>query len=197
MCGRSSSAEERWLSSLPNADNIPDQLPFTDYRNSFTELSQRAVVSAALYYGETVRCNFCFLGSCPLSLHQFRLLLVLLFAFNLLQNSYIFYTYTHRIHFVSRFPSWDEFESRHHAYLHNQEDPSSLGSLHKQLEPFLFRRVKKDVEKSLPAKVNLANSYVCTSINSFFISCCFRWNKYWEWKCLLYRNNTTGIIMMM
>lgn len=91
MCGRSSSAEERWLSSLPNADNIPDQLPFTDYRNSFTELSQRAVVSAALYYGETVRCNFCFLGSCPLFLHQFSLLLVLLFAFNLLQNSYILY----------------------------------------------------------------------------------------------------------
>ncbi len=42
----------------------------------------------------------------------------------------------------------------HQAYLHGQEDPSSLGTLHKQLEPFLFRRVKKDVEKSLPAKVS-------------------------------------------
>ena len=63
--------------------------------------------------------------------------------------------------FLSRFPSWDEFESTHQAYLHGQEDPSSLGTLHKQLEPFLFRRVKKDVEKSLPAKVSCQEHFVC------------------------------------
>ena len=28
-----------------------------------------------------------------------------------------------------------------------------MSSLHQQLQPFLLRRVKKDVEKSLPAKV--------------------------------------------
>ena len=32
-------------------------------------------------------------------------------------------------------------------------DKTGFSSLHKQLEPYLIRRVKKDVEKSLPAKV--------------------------------------------
>ena len=34
-------------------------------------------------------------------------------------------------------------------------DKTGFSSLHKQLEAFLLRRVKKDVEKSLPAKVLL------------------------------------------
>lgn len=57
------------------------------------------------------------------------------------------------LHFImeKRFPSWEEFEAEHKAY--GEGDASSLSSLHQQLQPFLLRRVKKDVEKSLPAKV--------------------------------------------
>ncbi|XP_065165028.1 chromodomain-helicase-DNA-binding protein 1 isoform X1 [Atheta coriaria] len=54
------------------------------------------------------------------------------------------------LHFImpEKFASWAEFEQQH-------EDASTkgYGKLHKQLEPFILRRVKKDVEKSLPAKV--------------------------------------------
>lgn len=54
------------------------------------------------------------------------------------------------LHFImpGRFSSWDDFEEEH-------KDTADRGypKLHKQLEPFLLRRVKKDVEKSLPAKV--------------------------------------------
>lgn len=47
-----------------------------------------------------------------------------------------------------RFESWEDFEKDH-------ENAANKGyaKLHKQLEPFILRRVKKDVEKSLPAKV--------------------------------------------
>ena len=45
--------------------------------------------------------------------------------------------------------------------------------LHRELEPFLLRRVKKDVEKSLPAKVGvelqfyqLCHSYLLTYASS-------------------------------
>lgn len=41
-----------------------------------------------------------------------------------------------------------EFEERHSG-----ERETGYTSLHKILQPFLLRRVKKDVEKSLPAKV--------------------------------------------
>ena len=34
-----------------------------------------------------------------------------------------------------------------------EEKDKGFSTLHKELEPFLLRRVKKDVEKSLPAKV--------------------------------------------
>jgi chromodomain-helicase-DNA-binding protein 1 len=49
-----------------------------------------------------------------------------------------------------RFSSWEEFEKEH-------ENAAQKGysKLHRQLEPFIIRRVKKDVEKSLPAKVDL------------------------------------------
>jgi chromodomain-helicase-DNA-binding protein 1 len=49
-----------------------------------------------------------------------------------------------------RFASWEEFEKEH-------ENAAQKGysKLHRQLEPFIIRRVKKDVEKSLPAKVDL------------------------------------------
>ncbi|CAG0882725.1 unnamed protein product [Darwinula stevensoni] len=56
------------------------------------------------------------------------------------------------LHFImpERFDNWKEFESEHAA-----EKAAEKGylRLHKLLEPFILRRVKKDVEKSLPAKV--------------------------------------------
>ncbi|KAJ3639673.1 hypothetical protein Zmor_003017 [Zophobas morio] len=54
------------------------------------------------------------------------------------------------LHFImpQKFQTWEDFEKDH-------EHASTKGysRLHKQLEPFILRRVKKDVEKSLPAKV--------------------------------------------
>ena len=50
------------------------------------------------------------------------------------------------------FPEWEEFEEAHRAY--GEGDAHSLSSLHQELQPFLLRRMKKDVEKSLPAKVS-------------------------------------------
>uniref|UniRef100_A0A3P8UY20 Chromodomain helicase DNA binding protein 2 n=1 Tax=Cynoglossus semilaevis TaxID=244447 RepID=A0A3P8UY20_CYNSE len=54
------------------------------------------------------------------------------------------------LHFLmpDRFDSWEDFEDEHGKGREN-----GYQSLHKVLEPFLLRRVKKDVEKSLPAKV--------------------------------------------
>ena len=51
-----------------------------------------------------------------------------------------------------RFDKWLDFESKH-----SMADKTGFSSLHKQLEPYLLRRVKKDVEKSLPAKVKRQN----------------------------------------
>uniref|UniRef100_A0A3Q2WGN9 Chromodomain helicase DNA binding protein 1 n=1 Tax=Haplochromis burtoni TaxID=8153 RepID=A0A3Q2WGN9_HAPBU len=54
------------------------------------------------------------------------------------------------LHFImpEKFHSWELFEDEH-----GKGRDSGYTSLHKELEPFLLRRVKKDVEKSLPAKV--------------------------------------------
>ncbi|XP_037340666.2 chromodomain-helicase-DNA-binding protein 1 [Pungitius pungitius] len=54
------------------------------------------------------------------------------------------------LHFImpEKFHSWELFEEAH-----GKGRDSGYTSLHKELEPFLLRRVKKDVEKSLPAKV--------------------------------------------
>ncbi|XP_051972225.1 chromodomain-helicase-DNA-binding protein 1 isoform X2 [Xyrauchen texanus] len=54
------------------------------------------------------------------------------------------------LHFImpEKFHSWELFEEDH-----GKGRDSGYTSLHKELEPFLLRRVKKDVEKSLPAKV--------------------------------------------
>ncbi|BFY98699.1 hypothetical protein BsWGS_01740 [Bradybaena similaris] len=53
------------------------------------------------------------------------------------------------LHFImpDKFDSWPEFEDKH-----KNEEGKGFLSLHKQLEPYLLRRVKKDVEKSLPSK---------------------------------------------
>ncbi|CAG5091357.1 Oidioi.mRNA.OKI2018_I69.PAR.g12999.t1.cds [Oikopleura dioica] len=43
---------------------------------------------------------------------------------------------------------WAEFEAKH-----EEDQARGFTGLHKELQPFLFRRVKKDVEKSLPGKI--------------------------------------------
>jgi chromodomain-helicase-DNA-binding protein 1 len=48
-----------------------------------------------------------------------------------------------------KFDDWEHFEEEHKDY----QDREGISILHKKLEPYLLRRVKKDVEKSLPAKV--------------------------------------------
>ncbi|XP_078049709.1 chromodomain-helicase-DNA-binding protein 1 isoform X3 [Augochlora pura] len=54
------------------------------------------------------------------------------------------------LHFImpTKFNNWEEFEKEH-----DNAAQKGYSKLHKQLEPFILRRVKKDVEKSLPAKV--------------------------------------------
>ncbi|KAF6775774.1 hypothetical protein AHF37_03202 [Paragonimus kellicotti] len=62
------------------------------------------------------------------------------------------------LHFImpEKFPDWDEFER---SYSVTADDPAdrvdgeAFQSLHKVLRPFLLRRVKKDVESSLPEKI--------------------------------------------
>lgn len=53
------------------------------------------------------------------------------------------------LHFImpQKFDDWPDFEEKY-----SQQDKTGFSGLHKQLEPYLLRRVKKDVEKSLPAK---------------------------------------------
>ncbi len=46
-----------------------------------------------------------------------------------------------------RYRVWEDFERRF-----SLTDKSGFESLHKELTPFILRRIKKDVEKSLPAK---------------------------------------------
>lgn len=54
------------------------------------------------------------------------------------------------LHFImpGKFTTWDEFEK-----VHGNAMEKGYAKLHKELEPYILRRVKKDVEKSLPAKV--------------------------------------------
>jgi len=47
-----------------------------------------------------------------------------------------------------KFDNWEAFEEQH-----DQAANKGYTRLHRQLEPYILRRVKKDVEKSLPAKV--------------------------------------------
>ncbi|KAA0197435.1 Chromodomain-helicase-DNA-binding protein 1 [Fasciolopsis buskii] len=62
------------------------------------------------------------------------------------------------LHFImpDRFPDWEDFEQ---TYSVSADDPAcrvdvdAFHGLHKVLRPFLLRRVKKDVESSLPEKI--------------------------------------------
>ncbi|KAB0801325.1 hypothetical protein PPYR_05679 [Photinus pyralis] len=65
------------------------------------------------------------------------------------------------LHFImpNKFQTWEEFEKEH-----DNAAQKGYGKLHRQLEPFILRRVKKDVEKSLPAKVEQILRVEMTSI---------------------------------
>lgn len=63
---------------------------------------------------------------------------------------------------LCRFYSWDDFEQMHAT---QEEKEIGFSTLHKELEPFLLRRVKKDVEKSLPAKVEIDFFTKCNLMN--------------------------------
>ncbi|CAF4765294.1 unnamed protein product, partial [Rotaria sp. Silwood1] len=61
------------------------------------------------------------------------------------------------LHFImpNYFDDWNNFDAKYSSLL-TTNDTSLVkrsSELHKELEPFLLRRVKRDVEKSLPAKV--------------------------------------------
>lgn len=51
------------------------------------------------------------------------------------------------------FKSWEEFEERYGKLGDNDLANDTLRKLHEDIKPYLLRRIKKDVEKSLPKKV--------------------------------------------
>lgn len=65
------------------------------------------------------------------------------------------------LHFImpAKFTNWEDFE-----VMHENAAEKGYAKLHKQLEPYILRRVKKDVEKSLPAKVEQILRVEMTSI---------------------------------
>ncbi|XP_037927772.1 chromodomain-helicase-DNA-binding protein 1 isoform X2 [Teleopsis dalmanni] len=65
------------------------------------------------------------------------------------------------LHFImpDKFVTWEDFEVEHG----NAAD-KGYTKLHQQLEPYILRRVKKDVEKSLPAKVEQILRVEMTSV---------------------------------
>ncbi|XP_055954070.1 chromodomain-helicase-DNA-binding protein 1-like isoform X2 [Argiope bruennichi] len=69
------------------------------------------------------------------------------------------------LHFImpQKFSSWAEFEDEH-----KETADKGYPKLHKQLVPFLLRRVKKDVEKSLPAKVERILRVEMTAVQKQF-----------------------------
>jgi chromodomain-helicase-DNA-binding protein 1 len=69
------------------------------------------------------------------------------------------------LHFImpNKFVRWEDFEAEH-----ADADSKGYAKLHKELEPYLLRRVKKDVEKSLPAKVEQILRVEMTSIQKTF-----------------------------
>jgi chromodomain-helicase-DNA-binding protein 1 len=65
------------------------------------------------------------------------------------------------LHFImpQKFCTWEDFER-----VHGNAMEKGYAKLHKELEPYILRRVKKDVEKSLPAKVEQILRVEMTSI---------------------------------
>ncbi|XP_050053318.1 chromodomain-helicase-DNA-binding protein 1-like isoform X3 [Aphis gossypii] len=72
------------------------------------------------------------------------------------------------LHFImpAKFDNWEEFE-----HMHDNAASKGYTKLHRQLEPYILRRVKKDVEKSLPAKVEQILSVEMTPVQ----------RKYYKW----------------
>ncbi|KAK7484546.1 hypothetical protein BaRGS_00024178 [Batillaria attramentaria] len=93
------------------------------------------------------------------------------------------------LHFImpNKFDSWSEFEERH-----SRQDRESFTNLHKQLEPYLLRRVKKDVEKSLPSKVEQILRVEMTSIQKQY----YKWILTKNYKALSkgQRGNVTSFV---
>lgn len=73
------------------------------------------------------------------------------------------------LHFImpNKFDTWESFERLYG----NTSSDKSYTKLHKELEPYILRRVKKDVEKSLPAKVEQILRVEMTSIQRQY----YRW----------------------
>lgn len=69
------------------------------------------------------------------------------------------------LHFImpQKFTTWEEFEK-----VHGNAMEKGYQKLHKELEPYILRRVKKDVEKSLPAKVEQILRVEMTSIQKTY-----------------------------
>lgn len=96
------------------------------------------------------------------------------------------------LHFImpTKFPSWPEFE-------HEHRDAANKGysKLHKQLEPYLLRRVKKDVEKSLPSKTEQLLRVEMTSIQKQY----YKWILTKNYKALSkgLRGSLSGFVNIM
>lgn len=71
---------------------------------------------------------------------------------------------------LPRFEFWEDFEEDHGKGREN-----GYQSLHKVLEPFLLRRVKKDVEKSLPAKVEQILRVEMSALQKQYYKCVTGW----------------------
>lgn len=69
------------------------------------------------------------------------------------------------LHFImpERFNSWETFEEEH-----NDSYNKGFSKLHGQIQQYLLRRVKKDVEKSLPAKVEQILRVEMTSVQKTY-----------------------------
>ncbi|CAG0913926.1 unnamed protein product [Notodromas monacha] len=86
------------------------------------------------------------------SLHVFRTHLRVLVTGTPLQNS--LKELWALLHFImpDTFPDWESFDEEHGATAAANKT-AGYKKLHKQLQPYILRRVKKDVERLLPAKV--------------------------------------------
>ncbi|KAM9841440.1 chromodomain-helicase-DNA-binding protein 1 [Aulostomus maculatus] len=96
------------------------------------------------------------------------------------------------LHFImpEKFHSWELFEEEH-----GKGRDSGYTSLHKELEPFLLRRVKKDVEKSLPAKVEQILRVEMTAIQKQY----YKWILTRNYKALSKgtKGSTSGFLNIM
>lgn len=67
--------------------------------------------------------------------------------------------------------------------MHDNAASKGYTKLHRQLEPYILRRVKKDVEKSLPAKVRIITHLCFLTVFSIDV---FITISLYNQKCLLF-----------